>query len=211
VGPSGAGKTTVTNLLLRLWDANGGAVTVGDHEVRDFPQRDLRAMMAVVPQDVYLFHTTVRENIRLGRPEASDADVKRAAAQAQALAFIEVLPEGWDTILGERGSTLSGGQRQRIAIARALLRDAPILVMDEAVSNLDAESERALHAALVEVATGRTTVLIAHRPSTIRLADRVVVLEDGHVMEEGPYQLLLGSGGALSRLLADSPSTIDPE
>ena len=126
-------------------------------------------------------------------------------------AFIDVLPEGWDTILGERGSTLSGGQRQRIAIARALLRDAPILVMDEAVSNLDAESERAMHAALVEVASGRTTVLIAHRPSTIRLADRVVVLENGRVVEDGPYQQLLDAGGALSRLLADEPAAIDPE
>jgi ATP-binding cassette, subfamily C, bacterial CydC len=211
VGPSGAGKTTVTNLLLRLWDVNAGAVTVGGHDVRNFPQRYLRALMAMVPQDVYLFHTTVRENIRLGRPQAADADVERAAAQAQALGFIEALPEGWDTILGERGSTLSGGQRQRIAIARALVRDVPILVMDEAVSNLDAESERAIHAAMVEAASGRTTLLIAHRPSTIRLADRVVVLENGRVMEEGPYQRLLDSGGALSRLLADAPIAIDPE
>jgi ATP-binding cassette subfamily C protein CydC len=210
VGPSGAGKTTVTNLLLRLWDVNGGAVKVGGHDVRDFPQRDLRSLMAVVPQDVYLFHTTVRENIRLGRPDAGDADVERAATQAQALEFINVLPEGWDTILGERGSTLSGGQRQRIAIARALLRDAPILVMDEAVSNLDAESEQAMHAALVEVASGRSTVLIAHRPSTIRLADRVVVLQNGRVVEDGPYQRLVDSGGALARLLADSPAAIDP-
>jgi len=211
VGASGAGKTTVTNLLLRLWDVDAGAVTVGGHDVRDFPQRDLRALMAVVPQDVYLFHTTVRENIRLGRPDASDADVERAAAQAQALSFIDVLPDGWDAVLGERGSTLSGGQRQRIAIARALLRDAPILVMDEAVSNLDAESERAMHAALVEVAFGRTTVLIAHRPSTIRLADRVVVLENGRVMEDGSYQQLLEKGGALSRLLRDAPAAIDPD
>jgi ATP-binding cassette, subfamily C, bacterial CydC len=203
VGPSGVGKTTLTNLLLRLWDVSGGAVTIGGHDVRDFLQRDLRALMAVVPQDVYLFHTSVRENIRLGRPDASDADVELAAEQAQALSFIRALPDGWDTILGERGSTLSGGQRQRIAIARALLRDAPILVMDEAVSNLDAESERALHAALIEVASGRTTVLIAHRPSTIRLADRVVVLEDGRVVEVGGWEELMAAGGALSRLLAE--------
>jgi ATP-binding cassette, subfamily C, bacterial CydC len=210
VGASGAGKTTLTNLLLRLWDVGAGAVTVGGHDVRDFPQRDLRALMAVVPQDVYLFHTTVRENIRLGRPDAGDAEVERAAVQAQALGFIQDLPDGWNTILGERGSTLSGGQRQRIAIARALLRDTSILVMDEAVSNLDAESERAMHAALEEVASGRTTVLIAHRPSTIRLADRVVVLEGGRVVEDGPYRRLMDSGGALARLLADSPTAIDP-
>jgi ATP-binding cassette subfamily C protein CydC len=210
VGPSGAGKSTCANLLLRLWDVRGGSVALGGHGIRAFPQRDLRARMAVVPQDVYLFHTTVRENIRLGRPDATDDDVERAADLAKAADFIRVLPEGWDTVLGERGTTLSGGQRQRIAIARALLRDAPILVMDEAVSNLDAESERALHAALMEVASGRTTLLIAHRPSTIRLADRIVVLEAGRVSEIGAYGELLASGGALARLLAGSPARIDP-
>jgi thiol reductant ABC exporter CydC subunit len=210
VGPSGAGKSTCANLLLRLWDANGGSVSIGGHDVRAFPQRDLRGRMAVVPQDVYLFHATVRENVRLGRPDATDAEVERAAELAQAGEFVRALPEGWDAELGERGSTLSGGQRQRIAIARALLRDAPVLVMDEAVSNLDAESERAMHAALMEVSAGRTTLLIAHRPSTIRLADRVVVLGEGRVLEIGTYDELLAAGGALSRLLAGSPATIDP-
>jgi ATP-binding cassette subfamily C protein CydC len=210
VGPSGAGKSTCANLLLRLWDVRGGSVGIGGHDVRSFPQRDLRARMAVVPQDVYLFHTTVRENIRLGRPDATDDEVERAADLAKAGDFIRPLPEGWDTVLGERGTTLSGGQRQRIAIARALLRDAPILVMDEAVSNLDAESEQALHAALMEVSSGRTTLLIAHRPSTIRLADRIVVLEEGRVAEIGAYEDLLASGGALARLLAGSPARIEP-
>ena len=202
-GHSGAGKTTATNLLLRLWDVDGGALTVGGHDVKAFPQRDLRALMAVVPQDVFLFHASVRENIRLGRTDATDDEVELAAARAQALEFIEALPMGWETILGERGATLSGGQRQRIAIARALLRDAPILVMDEAVSNLDAESERAMHAALVEVAHGRSTLLIAHRPSTIRLADRVVVLEGGRAVQDGPYDDLVASDGPLARLLAE--------
>jgi ABC-type multidrug transport system fused ATPase/permease subunit len=208
VGRSGAGKSTLANLLLRLWDVRDGAVSIGGHDVRAFPQRDLRALMAVVPQDVYLFHTTVRENIRLGRPDATDAEVERAAELVQTRAFIETLPERWDTELGERGATVSGGQRQRLAIARALLRNAQILVMDEAVSNLDAESERAMHAALMEVADARTTLLIAHRPSTIRLADRVVVVQDGAIAEVGTYDELLARGGAFTRLLTEAGSVI---
>jgi thiol reductant ABC exporter CydC subunit len=209
VGRSGAGKSTLANLLLRLWDVGDGRVTIGGHDVRSFPQRDLRALMAVVPQDVYLFHTTVRENIRLGRPDATDLEIEHAAELAQARAFIEALPDGWETELGERGATVSGGQRQRLAIARALLRDAPILVMDEAVSNLDAESERAMHAALMQVASGRTTLLIAHRPSTIRLADRVVVVRDGEIAEMGSYDELLAADGELANLLTGSGLTID--
>jgi ABC-type multidrug transport system fused ATPase/permease subunit len=157
---------------------------------------------------VYLFHTTVRENIRLGRPDATDLEIEHAAELAQARAFIEALPDGWETELGERGATVSGGQRQRLAIARALLRDAPILVMDEAVSNLDAESERAMHAALMQVASGRTTLLIAHRPSTIRLADRVVVVRDGEIAEMGSYDELLAAGGELAALLAGPGSMV---
>jgi len=204
VGASGAGKSTCANLLARLWDVRDGTVTIGGHDVRAFPQASLRELMAVVPQDVYLFHTTIRENIRLGRPDASDTDVERAAELAQAAPFIRALPDGWDTVAGERAATLSGGQRQRIAIARALLRDAPILIMDEAVSNLDAESERDLHAALQQVSAGRTTLLIAHRPSTISLADRVVVIDEGQVAETGTYTPLLASGGTLARLLTRS-------
>ena len=169
------------------------------------PQRSLRAQMAVVPQDVYLFHTTVRENIRLGRPDATNEEVEAVSDLAYAAEFIEALPDGWDTVLGERGATLSGGQRQRIAIARALLRDAPILLMDEAVSNLDAESERELHRALMAVSSHRTTLLIAHRPSTIRLADRVVVLRSGRVDEVGSYtELMARESGSLARLLASA-------
>jgi ABC-type multidrug transport system fused ATPase/permease subunit len=208
VGRSGAGKSTLANLLLRLWDVGDGDVSIGGHDVRSFPQRDLRALMAVVPQDVYLFHTTVRENIRLGRPDATDLEIERAAELAQARGFIEALPDGWETELGERGATISGGQRQRLAIARALLRDAPILVMDEAVSNLDAESERAMHAALMEVAVDRTTLLIAHRPSTIRLADRVVVVQDGTIAEVGTYDQLLARGGAFTALLSEAGPVI---
>jgi ABC-type multidrug transport system fused ATPase/permease subunit len=204
-GHSGAGKSTCANLLLRLWDVRTGAITIGGHDVRAFPQHDLRQHMAAVPQEVYLFHTTIRENIRLGRPGATDQEVEQAAELAQASAFIQALPEGWETIVGERAAMLSGGQRQRIAVARALLRDASILIMDEAVSNLDAESEHALHTALQQVAANRTTLLIAHRPSTIKLADRIVVLDQGQVAETGTYAPMLATGGTLARLLARTP------
>jgi ATP-binding cassette subfamily C protein CydC len=208
VGASGAGKSTCANLLIRLWDVGDGAITIGGHDVRAFPQAGLRDLMAVVPQDVYLFHTTLRENIRLGRPDATDTEVELAAELAQAGPFIRALPDGFQTVAGERGATLSGGQRQRIAIARALLRNAPILIMDEAVSNLDAESERDLHAALQRVSAGRTTLLIAHRPSTISLADRIVVIDQGQVAETGTYTPLLAAGGTLARLLARSADGI---
>jgi thiol reductant ABC exporter, CydC subunit len=211
VGHSGAGKSTCVNLLLRLWDTDQGSIRVDGHDVREFTQDDLRALMAVVPQDIHLFHTTVRENIRLARPDATDIDVERAAEAAGATGFITALPDGWQTVVGERGAGLSGGQRQRIAIARALLRDAPILILDEAVSNLDTEAERDLHTVLRRVASGRTTILIAHRPSTMRLADRIIVLEHGRVAQIGTYDELIEHDGAFRRLLRqsqDSP-TVD--
>jgi ABC-type multidrug transport system fused ATPase/permease subunit len=210
VGHSGAGKSTCANLLLRLWDVQAGSVTVGGIDVRDLLQRDLRSLISVVPQDVYLFHASVADNLRLGNPDATDDEVRRAARLAQAMSFIELLPDGIDTVLGERGASISGGQRQRLAIARALLRDAPILVMDEAVANLDAESEASLREAMAEVARDRTTLLIAHRPSTIRTADRVVVLDRGRVVESGTYDELIASGGHLATLLAGAPAILDP-
>jgi ABC-type multidrug transport system fused ATPase/permease subunit len=211
VGHSGAGKSTCANLLLRLWDVDAGAVRVGGTDIRDLLLHDLRPLIAVVPQDVYLFHTSVADNLRLGNPDAGEEQLERAARLAQATGFIELLPDGFETVLGERGASISGGQRQRLAIARALLRDAPILVMDEAVANLDAESEAALRDAMAEVARDRTTLLIAHRPSTIRTADRVVVLDHGRVVETGTYDGLLRSGGHLSALLAGSPAIVDPD
>jgi ABC-type multidrug transport system fused ATPase/permease subunit len=158
--------------------------------------------MAFVPQDIYLFNTTIRENIRLGKPLATDLEIENAARMAQIDEFIQGLPEGYETVCGERGVQLSGGQRQRIAIARALLRDAPVLVMDEAVSNLDTESEKALQEAIKELVKGRTTLVIAHRLSTIRTADRIVMLDGGRVAETGTHEELLARDGIYSRLIA---------
>ncbi|MFF5249340.1 thiol reductant ABC exporter subunit CydC [Streptosporangium sp. NPDC000095] len=202
VGHSGAGKSTCASLLMRMWDVTAGQITVGGHDVRDFPQEDLRRLITLVPQDVYLFNVSLRDNIRLGRPEATDEEVEAAARAAHAHEFVTGLPDGYDTLPGELGARLSGGQRQRVAIARALLKDAPILIMDEAVSNLDAESEQEVAAAMTAARRDRTTLVIAHRLSTIRTADRVVVLEDGQVAEAGTHAELLAGRGAYTRLLA---------
>jgi ABC-type multidrug transport system fused ATPase/permease subunit len=202
VGHSGAGKSTCANLLLRFWDVAGGSITIGGHDVRDFPAEDLRKLMTLVPQDTFLFNTSLRENIRLGRADATDAEVEAAARAAQAHQFIVELPSGYDTVAGELGARMSGGQRQRIAIARALLKDAPILVMDEAVSNLDAASEQAVTAATNSARQGRTTLVIAHRLSTIRTADRIVVLDRGRVAETGTHAELVAADGRYVNLLA---------
>ncbi|WP_329430482.1 thiol reductant ABC exporter subunit CydC [Streptosporangium sp. NBC_01495] len=202
VGHSGAGKSTCASLLMRMWDVTTGRITVGGHDIRDFPQDDLRRLITLVPQDVYLFNIPLRDNIRLGRPEATDEEVEAAARAAHAHEFVTGLPDGYDTLPGELGARLSGGQRQRIAIARALLKDAPILIMDEAVSNLDAESEQEVAAAMTAARRDRTTLVIAHRLSTIRTADRVIVLDDGRVAEAGTHAELLLTHGAYTRLLA---------
>ena len=202
VGRSGAGKTTSAHLMMRFWDPTLGSITLEDHRLDEFRLNDLRGRMALVAQDTYLFNDTVRENIRLGRQDASDLEVEEAARQANAADFIESFPDGYDTRVGERGMQLSGGQRQRIAIARAILKNAPVLILDEATSHLDAISEATVRDALTQLMKGRTTVVIAHRLSTIREADTILVLDEGRLVEQGTHEQLLGRGGLYAQLVS---------
>ncbi|HRJ70553.1 MAG TPA: ABC subfamily B transporter ATP-binding protein, partial [Beijerinckiaceae bacterium] len=202
VGPSGAGKSTILQLLLRFYDPQAGAIRIDGVPIRDLSLFDLRSLIAHVPQEPVIFAATIAENIRLGRPDASDADVRRVAEMAAAHRFIERLPQGYDTLIGERGVTLSGGERQRIAIARAMLRDAPILLLDEATSALDAENELAVQAALDAAMRGRTSLVIAHRLATIRDADRIIVLDAGTVVESGSHAELVARNGLYAKLAA---------
>ncbi len=202
VGPSGAGKTTLFQLLLRFYDPQQGRILVDGVDVRTADPEAVRARIGLVPQDPLIFGASAADNIRYGRPGATDAEVRRAAEAAAAHDFIAALPEGYDTALGTRGVTLSGGQRQRIAIARAILKDAPILLLDEATSALDAESERAVQQALERLSRGRTTLVVAHRLATVRRADRILVMDEGRVVAEGPHEALVRQGGLYARLAA---------
>jgi ATP-binding cassette subfamily B protein len=202
VGPSGAGKSTVLQLLLRFYDTTDGQVRVDGVAVRETSLADLRARIGIVPQDSTVFSTSARENIRYGRPDASDAEVEAAARSAFAHDFICALPEGYDTFLGERGVRLSGGQRQRISIARAMLKNPPLLLLDEATSALDAESERMVQAALESAMAGRTTLVIAHRLATVLRADRIVVMDQGRIVDIGRHEELVARGGLYARLAA---------
>ncbi len=200
VGRSGAGKSTVLALLQRFYDPETGHVLIDEQDVRNVRQESLRQSIAVVQQDISLFHRSVLDNLRYGRPDATDAEVYRAAEAAHCIDFINRLPQGFDTIVGERGLKLSGGQRQRLAIARAFLRDAPIILLDEATAALDSESEQAIHEALVRLMAGRTVIAIAHRISTLNSFDRIVVLDRGRIIEDGSSAELLRKSGVFSKM-----------
>ncbi|MBQ1276921.1 MAG: ATP-binding cassette domain-containing protein, partial [Flavobacteriales bacterium] len=201
VGQSGSGKSTMTNLLCRFYDIDSGRITIDGRDIRDYRIDDLRDMCALVTQESVLFNDTVKNNILIGCPDASDAEVERAARIANAYEFIEKLPEGFDTNIGDAGSRLSGGQRQRLCIARAVLKNAPILLLDEATSALDTESEKLVQEALEKLMDGHTSFVVAHRLSTIQKADVIVVMNGGRIVEVGTHDSLLEKDGMYARLI----------
>ena len=200
VGISGSGKTTLTKLLLRFADVDSGEILIDGQNISEVQQVSLRENIAYVPQETTLFHRSIAENIAYGKPDATQKEIERAAKLANAHEFIQELPNGYETLVGERGIKLSGGQRQRVAIARAILKDAPILVLDEATSALDSESEALIQDALEKLMKGRTSIVVAHRLSTIASMDKIVVLDDGKIVEQGSHHALIKRGGAYSQL-----------
>ncbi len=202
VGPSGAGKSSIVRLLLRFYDPDEGVIRIGGHDLKSLSQKDIRSQIAVVNQDTYLFHGTVADNLRVGKPDATSEELEAACRAANAHEFVSVLPQGYDTVIGERGIRLSGGQRQRVAIARAILRDAPILILDEALSAVDAENESIIQEALDRLMRGRTTLIFAHRLSSVINADRILVLDEGAIAESGSHSELMTRCGVYHRLMA---------
>ncbi|MGE5530530.1 MAG: ABC transporter ATP-binding protein, partial [Bacteroidota bacterium] len=200
VGPSGAGKTTITYLLPRFYDPTGGKITIDDHDLRDITQEGLRRHIGAVTQDTFLFHATIRDNLLYARPEATQEEIVAAARAANIHDFILGLADGYETVVGERGFRLSGGEKQRLAIARALLKDPKILILDEATSSLDATSEYLIQQALEKLLQGRTSVIIAHRLSTILGADKIIVLDKGRIVQSGTHAELMEQGGLYSTL-----------
>jgi ATP-binding cassette subfamily B protein len=209
VGPSGSGKSTLLKLLFRFYDTKGGTVRVDGQDVRGLKQESLREAIGLVPQEVVLFNTSMKENLLYGQPGATDEEVREAARRAQLLEFIDKLPKGWDTRVGERGVKLSGGERQRVGIARAILKNPAILVLDEATSALDSATEADVQAALDEAAKGRTTLMVAHRLSTVAGADEILVLNEGNIAERGTHQQLLDRGGLYADLWSRQARTYD--
>jgi ABC-type multidrug transport system fused ATPase/permease subunit len=203
VGPSGMGKSTIASLLLRFYDIDSGEILIDGKNIYDYDLENLRGNMSIVPQDVILFGGTIKENIAYGKPNATDEEIILAAQQANAYVFIEGFPEKFDTVVGERGVKLSGGQRQRIAIARALLKNPSILILDEATSSLDSESEKLVQEALEILMQGRTSIIIAHRLSTIRSADQILVLDNGKISEQGTHQELINLENGLYKNLSN--------
>ena len=201
VGPSGSGKTTLCNLIARFWDVQEGTVRIGGKDVRDYTADSVLEYISMVFQNVYLFHDSVENNIRFGRPEATHEQVVEAAKRACCHDFILSLPDGYDTIIGEGGSTLSGGEKQRISIARAILKDAPIIILDEATSSVDPENEQALLSAIQELTKDKTLISIAHRLSTVRNADQIIVIDQGRIVQRGTHHELLQKEGIYQRIL----------
>lgn len=195
VGPSGSGKSTVAKLIAGYWDVTSGSITLGGHELKEIPLSEIAAQISYVSQDNYLFNRSIRENIRMGRPDATDAEVEQAAKQSGCDTFIRKLDQGYDTVVGSAGSHLSGGERQRIAIARAILKDAPIIILDEATSSVDPENEEELQRAIAELTHDKTIIMIAHRLKTIRGVDQILVLDDSHIVQRGTHAELIQQKG----------------